>query len=89
MLPDRVSNPGPLTYESGALPIALRGPSRFVWDRKSLYHRSSDPANTKRYKNVLGTSTMFCGRSNDVVVTLFISRGGYLVQGNESITRTS
>ena len=28
MLPDRVSNPGPLTYESGALPIALRGPDK-------------------------------------------------------------
>ena len=28
MLPDRVSNPGPRTYESGALPIALRGPAR-------------------------------------------------------------
>ena len=27
MLPDRESNPGPLTYESGALPIALRGPA--------------------------------------------------------------
>ena len=27
MLPDRVSNPGPLTYELGALPIALRGPA--------------------------------------------------------------
>ena len=27
MLPDRVSNIGPLTYESGALPIALRGPA--------------------------------------------------------------
>ena len=27
MLPDRVSNPGPLTHESGALPIALRGPA--------------------------------------------------------------
>ena len=27
MLPDGVSNPGPLTYESGALPIALRGPA--------------------------------------------------------------
>ena len=26
MLPDRVSNPGPLTYESDALSIALRGP---------------------------------------------------------------
>ena len=30
MLPDRVSNPGPLTYESGALPIALRGPAVYV-----------------------------------------------------------
>ena len=27
MWPDRVSNPGPLTYEAGALPIALRGPA--------------------------------------------------------------
>ena len=27
MLPDRVPNPGPLTYESDALPIALRGPA--------------------------------------------------------------
>ena len=31
MLPDRVSNPGPLTYESGALPIALRGPANFFF----------------------------------------------------------
>ena len=28
MWPDRVSNTGPLTYESGALPTALRGPVR-------------------------------------------------------------
>ena len=27
MLPDRVSNTRHLTYESGALPIALRGPA--------------------------------------------------------------
>ena len=27
MLPDRVSSSGPLTYESDALPIALRGPA--------------------------------------------------------------
>ena len=27
MWPDRVSNPGALTYESGALPTALRGPA--------------------------------------------------------------
>ena len=30
MLPDRVSNPGPLTYESGVLPIALRGPAHYI-----------------------------------------------------------
>ena len=30
MLPDRVSNPGPLTYESGALPIALMATCIFV-----------------------------------------------------------
>ena len=30
MLPDQVSNPGPLTHESGALPIALHGPADFV-----------------------------------------------------------
>ena len=29
MLPDRVSDPGPLTYESGALPIALRSPAYY------------------------------------------------------------
>ena len=30
MLPDRVSNREPLTYESGALPIALCGPAIMV-----------------------------------------------------------
>ena len=29
MLPDRVLNSGPLTYESGALPIGLRGQANF------------------------------------------------------------
>ena len=36
MLPDRVSSPGPLTYESGALPIALSGPAQSYRD----YHVS-------------------------------------------------
>ena len=30
MWPDRVTNPGPLTYESGALPTALRGPAKII-----------------------------------------------------------
>ena len=54
MLPDRVSNPGPQTYESDALPIALRGPAlryivvsaashyiRFVFKHDVFFHTSS------------------------------------------------
>ena len=37
MLPDRVSNPGPLTYESGALPIALRGPAQLSSESRLYY----------------------------------------------------
>ena len=37
MLPDWVSNPGPLTYESGALPIALRGPALSALLRPHLF----------------------------------------------------
>ena len=36
MLPDQVSNPGPLTYESGALPIALRGPAITLVNQLSI-----------------------------------------------------
>ena len=34
MWPDRVSSPGPLTYESGALPIALRGPASLEFESR-------------------------------------------------------
>ena len=34
MLPDWVLNPGSLTYESGVLPIALRGPAAYVMKMK-------------------------------------------------------
>ena len=40
MLPDWVSNPGPLTYESGALAIALRGPAMAVDKKASIFRRS-------------------------------------------------
>ena len=39
MWPDRVSNPGPLTYKSGALPIALRGPASQFITRFKFYLR--------------------------------------------------
>ena len=77
MLPDRVSNPGPLTYESGALPIALRGPaveahvkllishSKFSGPRKFplRYH----PAGIWCQNDVVLTSM----RRDDVASTLF------------------
>ena len=40
MLPDRVSNPGPLTYESGALPIALRGTAAVLSAEKRVNNRT-------------------------------------------------
>ena len=43
MLPDRVSNPGPLTYESGALPIALRGPAPLSLNKKAFTFHFFDP----------------------------------------------
>ena len=46
MLPDRVSNPGPLTYESGALPIALRGPA-------PLNKMAARAKNRKTFKRLL------------------------------------
>ena len=44
MLPDRISNPGPLTYESDALPIALRGPAHAVENQKDILIKSTDLA---------------------------------------------
>ena len=47
MLPDRVSNPGPLTYESGALSIALCGPAadcKFTFTVKTLNIGTPRPA---------------------------------------------
>ena len=43
MLPDRVLNPGPLTYESGALPIALRGPAHVTLrSKKSATYKTGN-----------------------------------------------
>ena len=42
MLPDRVSNPGPLTYESSALPTVLRGKNETGSDASIPYHQTLD-----------------------------------------------
>ena len=59
MLPDRVSNPGPLTYESGALPIALRGPamssrtSKQRWAKPELPEKTTRPSISRTSLSVL------------------------------------
>ena len=50
MWPDRVSNPGPLTNESGALPTALRGPVSAI----------EEPLN--RFGTVMSNNTSECAR---------------------------
>ena len=47
MLPDRVSNPGSLTYESGGLPSALRGPASQYGKKKEI---RTDTGKTKHEK---------------------------------------
>ena len=51
MLPDLVSNPGPLTYESGALPIALRGPAINTRRGKGNIMKNKNNSN-KEFRNV-------------------------------------
>ena len=54
MWPDRVSNPGPLTYESGAPPIALRGPAQslLIGNQDDNQERSEGEQTNSPYDNV-------------------------------------
>ena len=59
MLPDRVSNPGSPTYESGALPIALRGPAMGHSNHYTSYI-------TQKGSKTLGLDkTPFCLKKNN------------------------
>ena len=66
MLPDRVSNPGPLTYESGALPIALRGPA---------YKHNEDG---RTAPGVYGNGSLSLSHSGNVVTRIGIHTHSYL-----------
>ena len=59
MLPDWASNPGPLTYESGALPIALRGQAETTPSFSFCI-----PAQVPKKNNfvVLGKNSLLLGR---------------------------
>ena len=59
MLPDRVSNPGPLTYESGALPIALRGPAIYIAPYDKMHHELVNLSFNCDVKSGLKINNMF------------------------------
>ena len=70
MLPDRVSNPGHLTYESGALPIALRGPAsknRTTIQTESSFSKINEDLDTdklrksKHLRNLVSKEMKDCG----------------------------
>ena len=50
MWPDRVSNPGPLTYESGVLPTALCGRLPFEPFVCRRYEQRNTDEDTRRYE---------------------------------------
>ena len=54
MWPDRVSNPGPLTYKSGALPTALcHGPAKVHrTDLVNCSHSRSEGEETLSYSRI-------------------------------------
>ena len=51
MLPGRVSSPGPLTYESGALPIALCSPA--AWEEQYQTHVTERKRNARRGRGIM------------------------------------
>ena len=76
MLPDRVSNPGPLTYESGALPIALRGPARLMQGNTSYYTINASSFSERSFICFMPVQTLYW---NDFVVALlFYVHGKHL-----------
>ena len=59
MLPDRVSNSGPLTYESGALPIALRGPA-IRGERRQIISDVRKEKKKKKKKKIQNQHLQLC-----------------------------
>ena len=50
MWPDRVSNPGPLTYQSGVLPTALRGPALSLENNEKIFMMVVCCSRDRRFK---------------------------------------
>ena len=80
MLPDRVSNPGPLTYKSGALQTALQGPGllkfvRIMTNKYLKYIRNFAPNSLTKFMKLTVYPCCFIYTSNQLVV--FVS-----VEGN-------
>ena len=61
MLPDRVSNPGPPTCESGALPIALRGPAKQTDKRTIMKNQNRSATLGRPAMKLLGASIVYLG----------------------------
>ena len=78
MLPDRVSNPGPPIYESGVLPIALRGPASAICNHiinidffgREWLEILGNGADSRKFESKCGQLT---GKHNSVIRIIFES----------------
>ena len=76
MLPDQVSNPGPLTYESGALPIALRGPANVL--RNSVKsHLNMNPEQSSEFQDPSSSNYLHILLTRFSIVIKAKSKQGY------------
>ena len=88
MLPDRVSNPGPLTYESGAVPIALRSPAP-VLVNEMLYFQTYSMVTLpflekKKCERICSAKAphkvMFSAKNNSTLITAVFYGGAPVAQ---------
>ena len=68
MLPDRVSNPGPLTYESGALPQKKRWVDNIKeWTGMDFASSTRTAENRTRWKGIVANSSVVPRRPSKVM----------------------
>ena len=74
MWPDQVSNPGPLTYESGALPTVLRGPAHQKCKKKLPFTSRRQDKYGPEVIKLFSCSTQLSSKKFKMLISIKISR---------------
>ena len=95
-MPDRVSNPGPPTYESGALPIALHGPAdkqvkllqkypttleiTLIWWIQEIIKKNPEIYTNKTASSQLPTPNYWVTWTDDIYLDFWLEAHEFLLQ---------